>query len=678
MLTAVDPADRRRAGARRARDRQVDRGARPRRRCCRRSTSCAGDRFAADPRRPGAAARTARTPADARASAGRALVELPVGATADRVLGHARPRPRARRRACARSSPGLLAAAHRGILYVDEVNLLPDHLVDVLLDAAAMGRTHVERDGVSVDPPRPLPARGHHEPRGGRAAPAAARPLRAHRRGGRHRATRRSGSRSSAAGSPSTPTRPRFAARVGRRGGRARGRVAAARERLAAVRAAPTGRCDRIAARLRRLGVDGLRADIVSARAATALAALDGARRGRRATTSRGAARLALPHRRRRGPLEEPGLDEGELDAALDGDEEPDPTSRLPARRDGRSDDAGPDDGPDGSAADGPGGGGREARGGGPGGAGRPARACGRDGAGRAATGPGPGPAAGPRRRGDGEPGAAARTRPTRRRRRARRRPSPVRGTGRGAAGRRSRALGPGAVPRGQPRSPDGPVRDLRPPRRCAPPPRGRARARRRAARARATCASTCAPAARATSSCSASTPRGSMGARRRMARSRAPCSACSATPTSAATASALVTFRGTAAAARAAADRDRRRPRAPALRDLPTGGRTPLAAGLRRPSARSARRGPPRPAAPRLPVLRHRRPRDGAGGPAAPRRPPRPRRLARRRRGVVVFDGEQGPVRLGLAGALAAAAGARRSRWTRWPPTAPARSAAQ
>src|SRR2546430_2687222 len=78
-----------------------------------------------------------------------ALVELPVGATEDRLVG-ALDLQRALTEGVKAYEPGLLAAAHRGVLYVDEVNLLPDHLVDLLLDAAAMGRAYVERDGVSV------------------------------------------------------------------------------------------------------------------------------------------------------------------------------------------------------------------------------------------------------------------------------------------------------------------------------------------------------------------------------------------------------------------------------------------------------------------------------------------------------------------------------------------------
>ena len=78
------------------------------------------------------------------------LVELPVGATEDRVIGSLDLQAGARRRAGSAYEPGLLAAANRGILYVDEVNLLHDHLVDLLLDAAAMGRSTVEREGVSV------------------------------------------------------------------------------------------------------------------------------------------------------------------------------------------------------------------------------------------------------------------------------------------------------------------------------------------------------------------------------------------------------------------------------------------------------------------------------------------------------------------------------------------------
>ena len=78
-----------------------------------------------------------------------ALVELPIGATADRVLGTL-DLDRALGEGKATFQPGLLANAHEGLLYVDEVNLLPDHLVDVLLDAAALGRVHIERDGIST------------------------------------------------------------------------------------------------------------------------------------------------------------------------------------------------------------------------------------------------------------------------------------------------------------------------------------------------------------------------------------------------------------------------------------------------------------------------------------------------------------------------------------------------
>ena len=77
------------------------------------------------------------------------LVELPVGATEDRLTGSLDV-GRALTEGVTYFQPGLLAAAHRGVLYVDEVNLLHDHLVDLLLDAAALGTSYVERDGVSV------------------------------------------------------------------------------------------------------------------------------------------------------------------------------------------------------------------------------------------------------------------------------------------------------------------------------------------------------------------------------------------------------------------------------------------------------------------------------------------------------------------------------------------------
>ncbi len=80
------------------------------------------------------------------------FVELPIGATEDRVVGTL-DIERAIQKGERRFEPGVLAAANRGILYVDEVNLLDDHIVDVLLDAAAMGVNNVEREGISFQHP---------------------------------------------------------------------------------------------------------------------------------------------------------------------------------------------------------------------------------------------------------------------------------------------------------------------------------------------------------------------------------------------------------------------------------------------------------------------------------------------------------------------------------------------
>src|SRR5690242_15047624 len=103
-----------------------------------------GCRFRCDPaltaaRCPECAARTAALTTGTRAAA---FVELPIAATEDRVVGSL-DLERALQHAERHFEPGLLARANRGLLYVDEVNLLPDHLVDTLLDAAASGTNTV-------------------------------------------------------------------------------------------------------------------------------------------------------------------------------------------------------------------------------------------------------------------------------------------------------------------------------------------------------------------------------------------------------------------------------------------------------------------------------------------------------------------------------------------------------
>ena len=80
------------------------------------------------------------------------VIELPLGATEDRLCGTI-DIERALKTGTKAFEPGLLARANRGFLYIDEVNLLEDHLVDILLDAAATGRNRVERESISIEHP---------------------------------------------------------------------------------------------------------------------------------------------------------------------------------------------------------------------------------------------------------------------------------------------------------------------------------------------------------------------------------------------------------------------------------------------------------------------------------------------------------------------------------------------
>ena len=98
------------------------------------------------------------------------VVDLPLGATEDRVCGTL-DIERALVDGVKAFEPGLLARANRGFLYIDEVNLLDDHLVDVLLDAAASGRNVVEREGISVSHPSRFVLVGSGNPEEGELRP---------------------------------------------------------------------------------------------------------------------------------------------------------------------------------------------------------------------------------------------------------------------------------------------------------------------------------------------------------------------------------------------------------------------------------------------------------------------------------------------------------------------------
>ena len=238
------------------------------------------------------------------------FVELPIGATEDRVVGTL-DLAAALTGGEKRFDPGLLHAAHGGVLYVDEINLLPDHLVDVLLDVAATGVNRIEREGVSHTHPSRFLLVGSMNPEEGDLRPQLL-------------------DRFGLAVDVRAPTDP--ATRTGAVRRRlafdadpesVRAQFAPADEeltaRLAGGRPAlvPDDLVDAVAGLCAAVGAEGLRADLTICRAAAALAGWEG-RAEATADDVRRVAPLALAHRARRDPLDPAGLDAPELEQALD------------------------------------------------------------------------------------------------------------------------------------------------------------------------------------------------------------------------------------------------------------------------------------------------------------------------------------------------------------------------
>jgi magnesium chelatase subunit D len=621
--------------------------------------------------RPGPHGPSGPEPGDATVRPAR-LVELPVGAAEDRLAGSL-DLERALTEGVKAFEPGLLAAAHRGVLYVDEVNLLHDHLVDLLLDAAALGTCYVEREGVSVRHAARFLLVGTMNPEEGELRPqlldrfGLTVEVRASREvDERAEVVRR---RLAYDAAPEA-----FAETWAGQEAALAARIAEARARVARV-ALPDSALRRIAAVCAGFEVDGLRADLVTASAAIAHAAWQG-RSEVTAADVREAARLALPHRRRRDPFDAPGLDESRLDDLLDAvsGDEPDggPHDEPDGGPDGGGDGGGGDGGggrdpgrPDGSeSSSGPDGSEASLSGadGAPPGDASPDPADGPDGAGPPPGGPGAprsGPAAGssaatgsPSAPEGGDTGReqVAEAGPARRARLF-----TVPGVGAGAPGRRSRARTPlgrttGArVPEGRPASLHLPATVLA----AAPYQRERGRSGPGLLVRRGDLREAVREGREGNLVLFAVDASGSMAARRRMQAVKAVVLGLLLDAYQRRDKVGLITFRGTRAdlvlpptsSVEAGAAR---------LRELPTGGRTPLAAGL----VRAAE------------VLRVERLRDPARRPllilvtdgrATSGTLEQSHRAAALLAGTaaVVVDCEDGYVRLGLARSLAARMGA-------------------
>ncbi|WP_207588397.1 VWA domain-containing protein [Halomontanus rarus] len=271
------------------------------------------------------------------------LVTLPLGATRDRVVGTLSVADALAGEAD--FDPGLLARANRGILYVDEVNLLADHLVDVLLDAAASGTNAVERDGVSVSHPAEFTLIGTMNPEEGDLRP---------------QLRDRFDLQATVTGASALEDRVEI---IDRALEQASGDSAAdgyeddlasLETKLERARTAidddavelPRERKTDVAALCLEAGVDGHRGDIATARTAITVAALDGRTRVVESDV-REAAAYTLPHRIRSTPFEESTDLEDVLEGHFDGGEsegesesESELTDETSPEEDGRNEDS--------------------------------------------------------------------------------------------------------------------------------------------------------------------------------------------------------------------------------------------------------------------------------------------------------------------------------------------------
>ncbi len=248
------------------------------------------------------------------------VVDLPLGATEDRVVGTI-DIERAIKEGVKALEPGILAQVNRGILYIDEVNLLDDHVTDVLLDAAAMGVNTVEREGISVSHPARFILIGTMNPEEGELRP---------------QLLDRFGLQVTVGGIAEIDQRIRIVETAEafdsdpegfRRSCEAD--LAALREQITAAKrllpevTVPPDLIRRTAETCVRLGVDTHRAEIAVIRTAKTIAALEG-RTEVTLADIREAMELALPHRMRRRPFEEPRVDPQHLDDLLQDEPETD------------------------------------------------------------------------------------------------------------------------------------------------------------------------------------------------------------------------------------------------------------------------------------------------------------------------------------------------------------------